>query len=263
MPLVVEGSSICSDPGRCSIIEPDFLLFGEGEHYEAMAQTNKLPATDVENTSKKQQSITAPIWISTLATLLFGIIYTILPERITIGPSWLPLCIVVILILPGLIAFVLGRPLSHEVNRYITFCVLAVITCFLVISVALLIITLPSRQQGNDAINLLRTGGALWISNVLVFGLWYWEIDGDGPHKRAQMGHQAADLLFPQQIDGNKRQWIPHFVDYLFVSFNGATALSPTDTYPLTHRAKILMMIEAIIALTILSMLIGRAINLV
>ncbi|GCE25210.1 hypothetical protein KDA_06940 [Dictyobacter alpinus] len=228
-----------------------------------MGQTHKLSSQGPLDTEKKQPVITAPLWVSTLATILFGLIYTLLPARITFGPSWLPLIIVIVLSLPGLVAFLLGHPLPHHINRALSFCVLGVITAFLITGVVLLISSLPTRQQGSDAINLLRTGGALWLSNVLVFGLWYWEIDGDGPHKRARAGHKAADLLFPQQADGNKQHWIPHFVDYLFVSFTGATALSPTDTYPLSHRAKLLMMIEAIIALTILSILIGRAINIV
>ena len=127
----------------------------------------------------------------------------------------------------------------------------------------MLVITLPQRHEGLQAINLLRTGVSLYISNILVFALWYWEIDGHGPHRRFQTGHKAADLLFPQQTDGNSSGWVAHFLDYLFVAFTASTALSPTDTFPLTHRAKMLMIVQALIAMTIFSILIGRAINIV
>src|SRR5205814_5793216 len=98
---------------------------------------------------------------------------------------------------------------------------------------------------------LLRSALLLWCSNVLIFGLWYWQIDGGGPVKRHQPGSQAADFLFPQQEDGNPTGWIPHFLDYLFLAFTGATALGPADISPLTQRAKALMMIEVLLCLLV------------
>ncbi len=102
----------------------------------------------------------------------------------------------------------------------------------------------------------------LWSFNVLVFALWYWEVDGGGPLKRHLSGHQAADFMFPQQAKGNTSGWAPHFLDYLFLAFTGATALSPADTYPLTRTAKALMMIEAIISVTVIVILVGRGVNI-
>jgi hypothetical protein len=75
-------------------------------------------------------------------------------------------------------------------------------------------------------------------------------------------GHQAADFMFPQQADGNETGWVPEFVDYLFVAFTGATALSPTDTFPLTRPAKLLMMTEAMLSLIIIVLLAARAVNI-
>jgi uncharacterized membrane protein len=100
----------------------------------------------------------------------------------------------------------------------------------------------------------------LWFFNILVFALWYWELDGGGPWKRHLSGHQAADFLFPQQVSGNS--WVPHFLDYLFLAFTGATALSPADTFPLSRLAKTLMMIEAILSLTVVAVLAARAVNI-
>jgi hypothetical protein len=87
-------------------------------------------------------------------------------------------------------------------------------------------------QRANHATNLLRAAALLWSFNILVFALWYWEIDGGGPWKGHLAGHRAADFLFPQQA--KDEHWAPHFLDYLFVAFTGVTALSPPDTYPLT-----------------------------
>jgi hypothetical protein len=133
------------------------------------------------------------------------------------------------------------------------------VTAGLAISIALLVITLPTNRHANT---LLSSAALLWCSNILVFALWYWEIDGGGPHRRLHSGHQASDLMFPQQLDGNKAGWVPQFVDYLFVAFTGATALSPTDTYPLTRKAKTLMMIEAMLSIIIIILLAARAINI-
>jgi hypothetical protein len=93
--------------------------------------------------------------------------------------------------------------------------------------------------------------------------LWYWEIDGGGPERRQQSDHQAADFLFPQQIGANEGNWATHFFDSLYLAFTGATAFSPTDTMPLSHRAKFLMLLEAILALIVISFVVSRAIKII
>lgn len=227
-----------------------------------MAQIRKLPPA-APGPREAQPAEVAPLWVPTIATLILGVLYAILPEHITLGPSWLPLVLELVIIVPGTAAYLIRHPFSARTNRVLAFCLLGITTAALIMSVILLITTLPARHEGKEAISLLRTGALLWISNVLVFGLWYWEIDGDGPYQRATTGHQAADFLFPQQADGNTRNWTPHFIDYLFLGFTAATALSPADTYPLSRRAKALMIVEALIAMTILTILIGRAINII
>ena len=136
---------------------------------------------------------------------------------------------------------------------------LGIVTLALAISILLLIISLPTNKHATD---LLGSAAVLWSVNVLVFALWYWEIDGGGPWQRHQAGHQAADFMFPQQANGNDGSWAPHFLDYLFLAFTGSTALSPADTFPLTRPAKTLMMIEAMLSLTIIVLLAARAVNI-
>jgi len=103
---------------------------------------------------------------------------------------------------------------------------------------------------------------AIWAMNVLVFGVWYWETDGGGPATRHRNGHRAVDFQFPQQMGGDPGRWKPGFVDYVFLAFCSATALSPADTMPLTRQAKLLMMAEALISMTVLVVLVGRSVNI-
>lgn len=228
---------------------------------EQTSETQTQVGPSAQQPKKRREA--ASRWVPMIAALLLGVLFAALPESETIGPGWLFLAIEVALLTPFVVAHLIHHPLSHRTARMIFLVVLGLATLALAIGVVLLIVTLPKRSTTSDAGSLLRTGALLWLSNITVFGLWYWEIDGGGPIKRHEANHQAADFLFPQQADGNTRGWVPHFIDYLFVAFTGATALSPTDTYPLTRTAKGLMMLEAIIALIVLAVLIGRAVNII
>ncbi|MGZ3609967.1 MAG: hypothetical protein ACXWPS_03325 [Ktedonobacteraceae bacterium] len=96
-----------------------------------------------------------------------------------------------------------------------------------------------------------------------MFALWKWEIGRGGPERHQHAAHRLFGFLFPQQMGGLDENWVPHFFDYLYVAFTGSTAFSPTDTMPLSHRAKFLMMVEAILALLLLSFVVSRAINII
>jgi hypothetical protein len=201
----------------------------------------------------------APRWTVSIGILLTGVIYLFLPSELTIGPDWTLLAIELVLISPLWIFWVTGHTLSYRTTRLISFVLLGCVTAGLVTALIILILDLSNFKRG---FTLLRTAGLLWVFNVLVFTLWYWDTDGGGPRKRHEANHEAVDLQFPQQQDGKSGQWAPDFIDYLFVAFTGATAFSPTDTFPLTHRAKLLMMIEASISLIIVAVLISRVANI-
>lgn len=197
--------------------------------------------------------------VAALATLSIGVLFLALPEYLTVGPNWLLLLIEGILLLPLIFFGYTKRMLSRTGIRVLTLIMLGVATAALASGIALLIKSLPGNS---NAPLLLRSAALLWCSNILVFSLWYWEIDGGGPFKRHLMGHKAADFMFPQQADGNTSNWMPHFLDYLFVAFTSATALSPTDTFPLTRVAKGLMVLEAIFSMIIIVLLAARAVNI-
>lgn len=113
---------------------------------------------------------------------------------------------------------------------------------------------------------LLLAGAVLWVVNVAVFALVYWEIDGGGPEARLRGDHDFPDLVFPQQQDGQAglapADWQPRFSDYLYVSLTASTAFSPTDAMPYSRKAKLLMGMESTISFMAVAMLVARAVNI-
>ena len=111
---------------------------------------------------------------------------------------------------------------------------------------------------------MLRSATALWVTNVVVFALWYWMLDAGGPLKRdcGRMSLESS-FLFPQMLSKERRHesWTPHFMDYLFLAFNTSTAFSPTDTAVLSRWAKFGTMLQSLISLTIVALLAARAVN--
>ncbi|HEX6776656.1 MAG TPA: hypothetical protein VF099_00570 [Ktedonobacterales bacterium] len=203
------------------------------------------------------EEVVVPSVAALVGMLLTGLLYLALPPDVIVGPNWFLLAIEGVFVVPLIVDALTAWNLSHTARRALVLVPLCVSTLALVVGVALFILTLPADRH---ATNLLRSGAVLWCFNILVFALWYWELDGGGPWKRRRPDHRAADFLFPQQVDG--KRWEPHFLDYLFVAFTGATALSPADTYPLTRTAKALMMSEAVLSLAVVGILIARAVNI-
>jgi hypothetical protein len=200
------------------------------------------------------------VLVATAGVLIVGVIVLALPDSLTFGPSWLPLVLIVPLAIPTPVFVIMyGRHLPYRMARGLALALLAVLTVTLVGSVVLLVINIGTFSRG---VNLLRPAALLWANNVLVFAFWYWEIDGGGPLRRHRRPHHAWDFAFPQHQLGNQTRWLPGFVDYLFLAFNTSTALSPTDTYPLRQRVKLLMMAQSVISLLIIVLLIGRSVNI-
>jgi hypothetical protein len=113
-------------------------------------------------------------------------------------------------------------------------------------------------------VELLLNGGGIWLMNVIVFALWYWELDRGGPAARASARKIHPDFLFSQMTvpELARRDWEPGFVDYLYLSFTNATAFSPTDTLPLSRWAKLAMMFQSLISLVTVALVVARAVNI-
>src|ERR1700730_14909846 len=150
-----------------------------------------------------------PRWTVSIGILLMGVIYYFLPDELIFGPDWGLLAIELVLILPLWLFWATGHTLSYRTTRLISLVLLGVVTAGLVIAVFFLISDLPKFKSGYT---LLRTSGLVWVFNILVFTLWYWDTDGGGPRNRHENKHQAVDWMFPQQADGNSRQWAPDFL---------------------------------------------------
>jgi hypothetical protein len=205
-----------------------------------------------------------PRWQALLAFVAVGGIYLALPSSLVIGPVWLLPTLILLLLVPTVVSHRTGR---RQLNRFLGILISSITTLALIASVILLVRALPSHKE--DASSLLLSGGELWLTNVLVFALWYWRLDGGGPtlrHERNEFGSRS--FLFPQmQLEKTERprfaceHWRPHFADYLFVAFTQSSTFGPTDAPLLGRWAKILAMIQIFISLSIVILLISRAIG--
>ncbi|MBI4873164.1 MAG: hypothetical protein HY822_00880 [Acidobacteria bacterium] len=205
-----------------------------------------------------------PRWPALLALLAMGALQFGLPSCLSLGPDWLLLAVVAVLVAPVIVLHRRGR---HSVNQTLGYLILALITVQLIASLVLLVAGLPSHRE--SPATLLLSAGGLWVGNVLLFASWYWRLDGGGPHRRdARHTHEIGAFLFPQMTLSQDlkatlgvRHWRPGFVDYLFLAFNTSTAFSPTDTPVLSRWAKAMMMVQAGISLGAVAILAARAIN--
>lgn len=206
-----------------------------------------------------------PRWPAVLALVAIGGLRLALPESLSIGPDWLLLAVVGLLLLP-----VAWARFTHRVtlNRVFGILVTAVVTADMIWSLGLLIAALPRHRE--TPLQMLESASALWITNILVFASWYWRLDAGGPHARELRGaHTDGAFLFPQMtLEPEMRRamgeetWSPGFVDYLFLAFNTSTAFSPTDVPVLSRWAKVLMMLQSLISLATIALLAARAVNI-
>ena len=218
--------------------------------------------------------------LPTLALLASAALYATLPGRFIVGPSagvfaaarWLVPALTVVL-LAALIATVphgrLVRAMGIDawqvrVGRRVAALVLtAIVSAANAVAILLLVHLLVSGAHAQARL-LLRAGIHMWCLNVLVFALWFWELDNGGPAARRTANQEGRDFLFPQQAapEVTAQDWQPRFLDYLYISFTNATAFSPTDTMPLSRWAKMLMLVEAAASLVLALMVAARAINI-
>jgi uncharacterized membrane protein len=148
-------------------------------------------------------------------------------------------------------------------RRMVAMAFLAVVSAANALSLVALIGSLTSGQEKSGGALLLKAS-AIWATNVIVFGLWFWELDRGGPVRRCQPSPPAPDFQFPQSENPQLAEpdWQPHLLDYVYIAFTNAIAFSPTDAMPLTRRTKLLMLIEsAVSALTVL-LAAARAVNI-
>ncbi|MEV5279025.1 hypothetical protein [Streptomyces sp. NPDC051994] len=205
-----------------------------------------------------------PRWASTAAVLTAVALQWALPERLSIHPVWLLPALELALV----VALIAANPVRIErASRLYRPAGLVLIACISAAngwSAVRLVVELVRGAEGADASALLVTGGAIWLTNVIAFALWYWEWDRGGPLARVQATRTYPDFLFPQMQSPELAppHWEPAFPDYLYLSFTNATAFSPTDVMPLNRWAKMLMMLQSAISLLTVVLVVARAVNI-
>jgi uncharacterized membrane protein len=186
-----------------------------------------------------------------------------LPDRLTLINRWVS---------PGLelallIALIVANPgrLDNESRplRTASLALSGVLSVANAWSAVLLTRGLVTGKEGADAGQLLSTGASIWLTNIIAFGLWYWQFDRGGPAARAHARKTRMDFQFPQMQDPDRHhEWEPTFVDYLYLSFTNATAFSPTDVMPFSRWAKLTMLAQALVSLVTVALVIARAVNI-
>ncbi len=188
-----------------------------------------------------------------------------LPERLSLGPSWLLPALESVLLVLLIVANPVRLRRHSRWVRTASLVLVAAITLSNVTSAVVFVTEiLYGRHNTTHASNLLAVGAEIYLTNIIAFALWYWELDRGGPFLRAQGTPAHPDLLFPQMTmpELTPDDWHPRFGDYLYVSFTNATAFSPTDTLPLRRWTKLLMALQSGVALVIIGLVIARAVNI-
>jgi uncharacterized membrane protein len=203
-------------------------------------------------------------WHMAAAVAVAVVLQWSLPPRFAVPPSWLLPALGAGLLI-GLVVASPGR-IDHRAARLRSASIALIIVMSLgnAGSALRLITRLVEGTAGEEARPLLLSGAAIWLTNVIVFALWYWEFDRGGPAARAHGVHHHLDLAFPQQLTPEVAppDWEPRFFDYVYLSFTNATAFSPTDVLPLARWAKATMMLQSAVSLTTVALVIARAVNI-
>jgi hypothetical protein len=201
-----------------------------------------------------------------LAVLAAGGLRAVLPSQLRNGDArWAFIVVVVVL----LAVLVIGDP--GRIDRDSTW--LRVLTGSLIglisavnaaAAVRLVAGIIDAVKFSTDANLLLASGGAIWLSNVIAFGLWYWDLDRGGAAARARGSDRQPAFIFPEMVNPQyvSSDWYPRFTDYLNLSFTTATAFSPTDVMPLARWAKLTMLVQSGISLAVGALVIARAVNI-
>jgi uncharacterized membrane protein len=204
-----------------------------------------------------------PFWPAQLTILAAIGLQLALPARLTVGPSWLIPALEAVLLLGMFMAT--PRQLEHEHprRRRVALGLTAFVSAANIYSLGALTHFLLHHNVSNGR-ELIVSGVLIWLTNFLIFGLWYWEMDRGGPGRRASGKDGPPDFLFVQMNDDRIEPsgWRPQFIDYLYVSLTNATAFSPTDTMPLSSAAKSTMGIQGLVSLVTIGLIVSRAVNI-
>lgn len=206
---------------------------------------------------RKSSQLSEPIWHVQLAVLAAIGLQLSLSSNLTFGPKFIIAGFEVLLLLALTVLGTGERPVVMHVRRSLAISLIALIS---IVNIGSLSIVLSALFSGGHITGreLLVSSVAIYLTNIIMFGLWYWELDNDRLKQQ--------DFLFPQMTAGSaitgQPGWKPAFFDYLYISITNASAFSPTDSLPLTHRAKLLMSSQSVVSLVTVVLVTARAVNI-
>ncbi|HET7085130.1 MAG TPA: hypothetical protein VFI23_10190 [Rhizomicrobium sp.] len=208
-----------------------------------------------------------PRWPVALAVFASALLLGMLPDRIRFFPIWVTWALGLTAIIPILAAALMGakEPRWLRVERAAILFLFPVVALSTVANLMNLVTTMVERPADVSGVQLLSSSIGVWVTNVIIFALLFWQIDRGGPEMRLDHHRTIPDWLFPQETAPSEdvaRDWHPTFVDYLYLGYSTATAFSTTDAMPLTARAKLLMMLESAFSLMTVVVVASRAINI-
>ena len=204
-----------------------------------------------------------PVWPAQLTVLAAITLQVTLPSRLKAGPGWLLPSLEGLLVIGLLMASPRTLEYEHPRRKKAAVFLIAFVSAANIYSLFALSKHLLHHHVSNGH-ELIISGILIWLTNFMIFALWYWEIDRGGPGTRAAGNDGAPDFLFPQMSDDRIEpvNWRPRFLDYLYVSLTNATAFSPTDTMPLTPMAKTIMGVQSLVSLVTIGLIVSRAVNI-
>jgi hypothetical protein len=200
---------------------------------------------------------------ATVAVLAIVVLQVLLPNQFMPEPTWLLPALEVVLLGFLVVADPVRIDREETWLRWGGLILIGLLALATAWSADRLVVGLIDGTLSDDPAKLLGSGGAIWLTNVVVFGLGYWEFDRGGPAARAHARQTLPDFLFVQMQNPElaEPEWEPQFIDYLYLAFTNATAFSPTDVMPMSRWAKTMMMAQSAISLILAALVIARAIN--
>ena len=216
-------------------------------------------------------------WYARSSVVVIVGLQLLIINKLTLGPRWLAPVLECALLIPLSFATAWTQSLARGATtehhwlsvkkrrravRSLALALTVLITIMNFASLLYLVKALLGGHAGSSGQSLLLDAINIWGTNVIAFALWYWNIDRGGPASQGITKADKDDFLFPQMTLRECKDWTPGFTDYLYLSFTNASAFSPTDTMPLSERAKLLMMAESAISLLTLALVAARAVNI-
>lgn len=213
---------------------------------------------------RNKHRIREPIWHVQAAMVMAIVLQLVLPDRFSVGSHYL--IPVIELFLLGALSFTtpkekIFKSLARRINAILLIVITSIANAYALFEVARQLLQGGHVNNGRE---LILTAINIYLTNIIIFALWYWEMDGGGPGERLRIAKYEQDFLFPQNQNESYKHpdWKPTFTDYLYVSSTNAMAFSPTDTMPMSRRAKMLMLIQATVSLIAIALVAARAVNI-